>query len=106
MITSSKPSEDGTSTIPQGATRPLAKWAVVLNDTLFPMPRRHLTARDLLDQTGSGPDVVLQRDFNSPHDQTLADDAMIDLGDGNVFRTVARCAPTAGHQAEATPNDT
>jgi len=72
------------------------KWAALVGDRLFPMPRRKLAARDILDQTGSGQDVVLVRDHGGVHDLTFEDDGHVDLGDGNVFRTVPRC--------EARPN--
>lgn len=71
--------------------RPAPKWAAVIGDTLFPMPRQKLTARDILDQAGLGRDVVLQRDHGSPNDVVLADDAEVNLGEGNVFRAIPRC---------------
>ncbi len=67
------------------------KWAALTNDRLFPMPRREMTARDILDQSGHGPDVVLVRDHGGVHDVTFDDNANVDLGDGNVFRTAPRC---------------
>lgn len=76
---------------------PAPKWAALIGDRLFPMPRRKLTARDILGQSGHGQDVVLVRDHGGVHDVTFDDDATVDLADGNVFRAVSRCEakPTA-----------
>jgi Multiubiquitin len=73
------------------------KWAALIEDRLFPMPRRKLTARDILDQSGHGQDVVLVRDHGGVHDVTFDGNAAVDLADGNVFRAVPRCEakPTA-----------
>ena len=76
---------------------PAPKWAALITDTLFPMPRRKLAARDILDQAGVGREFVLVRDYGSPNDVVLADDALVDLAEGNVFRVIPRCevAPQA-----------
>lgn len=73
------------------------KWAALIGDRLFPMPRQVLTARDILDQSGHGRDDVLIRDHGGVHDVTLGDDDAVNLGDGNVFRVIPRCEakPTA-----------
>jgi hypothetical protein len=71
--------------------RPRPQWAVLVNEQLFPMPRRHLSARDVLDQSGAGHDVLLVRDHEAPNDSTFEDTAKIDLAEGNVFRTAPRC---------------
>jgi hypothetical protein len=71
--------------------RPTAKWAIVLGDQLFPMPRQKLVARDILDQAGVGPDFVLVRDYDSPSDVVLNDKTEVDLAQGNVFRVTPRC---------------
>lgn len=71
--------------------RPTLKWAAVIGDRLFPMPHQKPTARDILDQAGFDPDVVLQRDHGSPNDVILDDDHIVDLGEGNVFRAIPRC---------------
>lgn len=55
------------------------------------MPRRKLAARDILDQSGVGRDLVLVRDHGSPNDVVLIDDAVVDLAEGNVFRVIPRC---------------
>jgi Multiubiquitin len=67
------------------------KWAVLVGDRLFPMPRRKLTARVILDQSEHGSDVVLVRDHGGVQDVTFDGDAGVDLAEGNVFRTVPRC---------------
>lgn len=87
----------------QDASHPNAKQAAVIDDSLFPMPRAKLTARDILDQAGAPKDVVLQRDYNSPIDQVFADDELVDLREGNVFKMVPRCAPVPCRDAHAKP---
>ena len=77
------------------------KWAALVGDGLFPMPRRKLTARDVLDQSGREQDVVLVRDHGGVHDVTFEDHEAVDLGDGNVFLAVPRCeANPAAHCTE------
>ena len=44
---------------------PAPKWAALIDDRLFPMPRRKLAARDILDQAGIGRDYVLVRDHET-----------------------------------------
>lgn len=70
---------------------PAPKWAALIGDRLFPMPRRKLNARDILDQSGHGQDVVLVRDHGGVRDVAFDDNATVDLADGNVFRSVPRC---------------
>lgn len=77
-----------------------AKWAAVINDQLFPLPRRKLNARDILDQAGVTKEFVLVRDHDNPNDVVLSDDAVVDLAEGNVFRTMPRCE--AGPQRPCT----
>ena len=67
------------------------KWAVVIGDQLFPMPRRKLIAKDILNQAGVEPNFVLVRDHNSPHDIVFEDEIEVDLAHGNVFQIVPRC---------------
>ena len=68
-----------------------AKWAAIIDDRLVPMPRRKLKARDILYQAGVADGKVLVRDLNSPNDVGFAPDAIVDLGEGNVFRTAIDC---------------
>ena len=79
---------------------PAPKWAALITDTLFPMPRRTLAALDILDQAGGGADFILVRDHNSPNDVVLDDAAVVDLAEGNVFRVIPRCE--AGPQPHCT----
>jgi len=67
------------------------KWAALIGDRLFPIPRRNLTAKDILDQSGHGEEVVLVRDHETKHDVPFADGAEVDLAEGNVFRVVPGC---------------
>ena len=80
--------------------RATAKWAAVVNDQLFPMPRRQLATRDILDQASAGKEFVLVRDHGSPNDVVLDDNAIADLAHGNVFRVIPRCE--AGPQEHCT----
>lgn len=79
---------------------PAPKWAAIITDRLFPMPRRNFGARDILDQAGVGRDFVLVRDHGSPNDVVLDDEAIVDLAGGNVLRVIPRCE--AGPQAHCT----
>jgi hypothetical protein len=80
-----------------------AKWAVVLGDELFPMPRRKLLARDILDQCGVSREFVLQRDHGGITDVIFADEAEVDLAEGNVFRAAPRCDATRERRPAAPP---
>lgn len=73
------------------------KWAAAVCDSLYPLPRRKLLARDVLDQSGHGQDVVLVRDHGGVQDVVFDDNAEVDLADGNVFRVMPRCE-VKGHQ--------
>lgn len=73
-----------------GPTGPQPKQAVVVDDTLYPMPRALMTARDILDQCGKPREVSLVRDYESPIDHVFADDDEVDLRQGNVFKTVPK----------------
>lgn len=88
---------------PQDARHPSAKQVIVLDDTLYPMPRPKMVARDILDQAGASADVVLKRDYNSTIDHVFADDEEVDLRQGNVFKTAPRCAPVACNIPDARP---
>lgn len=70
---------------------PAPKWAALVSDGLFPMPRQKLVARDILDQSGAGSDVVLVRDHGSPNDVVFRDEDIVDLALGNVFYVLPRC---------------
>jgi hypothetical protein len=67
------------------------RWFGLFNDRICTLPRRKVPV-SLLRALASVPaDHVLIRDHESPQDEVLADDATIDLADGNVFRTRPRC---------------
>ena len=75
-----------------------AKWAIIVNDQLFPAPRREITAKVILEQTGQPPDMVLMRDYGGNDDTVLPENQLIDLANGNVFKTSSRCgAPEHRH---------
>lgn len=67
-----------------------AKWAVVVDDRLIPMPRRVVRARDVLAQAGARSGILV-RDLSQPQDIPIAADVQIDLAEGNVFRVVPSC---------------
>lgn len=69
---------------------PDAKWAAIVNDQLFPMPRRRLKARDIAAQVGY-PGHTLVRDYNQPADVVLPPEIEVDLAAGNVFRLLEFC---------------
>lgn len=66
------------------------KWAAVVDDRLIPLPRRRLNARDILAQAGAA-DASLLRDYNQPDDALISVDSVVDLAQGNVFRTISVC---------------
>lgn len=70
------------------------KWAAVVDDTPYPMPRRRLKARDIAAQSGAATRILI-RDYNQPVDIVLQPDDVIDLADGNVFRTAEPCENAA-----------
>ncbi len=82
-------SKDDVSEFANCTTQP--KWAAVIRDELYPMPRRRLKARQVLDIIGAKADQVLVRDHNSPNDRIFADDDDVDLGDGNVLELRPKC---------------
>ncbi len=82
---------------------PAPKWAGVVDDTLVPLPRRRLQARDVLAQAGAPPESTLVRDHNDPHDVALPPDTLIDLAEGNVFRVVEGCEPVDRPRPTAAP---
>lgn len=67
------------------------KWAAIIEDKLFPMPRQNFVARDILDQGGIGKEFSLVRDHGGPDDVILIDTNEVDLSLGNVFRVVSKC---------------
>lgn len=82
---------------------PAPKWAALVEDRSIPMPRQEIAARDILDQAGIGPDFILVRDHNSPHDEPFENEALVNLAAGNVFRTAGVRDPRPCRRAAATP---
>lgn len=82
--------------------RPAPKWAALVNDRAIPMPRRVLTAQTIKDQADIGAGFVLVRDYQTRNDVVVADDAELDLAEGNVFRVIPHCeaapSPTPCHE--------
>jgi hypothetical protein len=80
-----------------------ARWAALVGDKLVPMPQRRLAAADILFQASAASNVILVRDFNSPHDVGFTPSAMIDLAEGNVFRLDPACAQQDNVRPDAAP---
>lgn len=72
-------------------SRSAAKWSVVIDDIGYPAPRRIIAVSVLKSQANICDGDVLIRDHNSPNDIVLNEDQTIDLVNGNVFYTQARC---------------
>jgi len=82
---------------------PEPKWAALIDDALYPMPRRKLTERDILDQCGAPPKNRLLRDRGTRDDGGFPSDELIDLGEGNVFRTAKEGCDRFDHDAKQYP---
>src|ERR1700693_633873 len=93
MITNSQ-SNGGGGTIGTQGGGPAAKWAILLDDELFPVPRSKLEARDILEECGVTRDCVLKRDHGGTHGLIFADNDQVDLAQGNVFCRTPRCDVT------------
>jgi hypothetical protein len=79
------------------------KWAALIDDALYPMPRRKLTERDILDQCAAPPKTRLLRDRGTPDDGGFHSDELIDLGEGNVFRTTKEACARSDRDAKQHP---
>ena len=86
-----KPGSDSVGANPPTSCVAPAKWAFIVNDQLFPAPRRELTARVILEQSGHASDMILVRDHGGTDDVPLANHELIDLAQGNVFKAQSRC---------------
>ena len=73
---------EGSSSAHQGVS---PKWAVLINDTLFPMPRRHVQVAVLREQASIPAAHALFRDHNSESDPIVANGVIVDLAQGNVL---------------------
>ncbi len=79
------------------------KWAAIVNDRIIPLPRQIVTARTVKEQAGVGDEFLLIRDYQSNVDAALADDAELDLSEGNVFRLLPRCNAPAESDVKDEP---
>ena len=71
---------------PTGGHAP-AKMAFVVDDRPEETPRANETGRTLRDLFGLTPEVLLFRDYHSPHDQAIGLDDVARFEDGPVFYT-------------------
>lgn len=72
--------------------RPAPKWMALVEDEPIPLPQRTVTVGVIRSQANVPGGVALTRDYNSPNDFVLGDDAtLIDLAEGNVFYRVPEC---------------
>ena len=78
------------------------KWAAVVQDTLVPLPRQRLKARDILAQAGIT-EGLLVRDFNQPVDFVFAPNDDVDLAEGNVFAVRDACDANNKPDSSAQP---
>ena len=92
--------EPNTSCATQEQAEP--KWCAIVEDCLVPLPRRRLPAIVILTQSGH-PGGNLVRDTVHSIDVAIPTNAIVDLGDGNVFRIVDACDQPA-HSAPAHVN--
>lgn len=82
-----KPGQSGALAEHTPASHPAPKWSIVLNDRLIPMPDRRVKIAVIREQATVPTDYSLFRDHNSPNDVLMADNGVVDFGDGNVFYT-------------------
>lgn len=68
-----------------------AKWEGLVDDVPILLPQRNVKAAVIKAQASIAADRVLVRDHNSPDDVVIDDNDEIDLAEGNVFYTIARC---------------
>jgi hypothetical protein len=88
-----------TKSSPSAAPRRFA----LINDRIITAPRQKVPVSVLRALASIPSDQALVRDHGSPHDVVLDDDATVDLNDGNVFYTRARCdgSPVSACDAQA-----
>ncbi|RBP39631.1 multiubiquitin [Roseimicrobium gellanilyticum] len=80
-----------------------AKWFAHINDVRIPTPQRRVLVKVLKTQGNSPEAHALVRDHNSPEDPVFADDAVVDLAQGNVFYSVPLCDLKPRGQCTAPP---
>lgn len=67
------------------------KWEALIDDERVPLPQQIVRTKVIKAQASVSDDRVLVRDHNSPNDVIIDDGGEIDLADGNVFYTLAKC---------------
>lgn len=80
---------------------PAYKWAAKVNDETVFTPGQEVSVQVLGHQANVPEDHVLVRDHASSNDVRLEDDAIVNLGDGNVFRSVPRCDYSGGASCDS-----
>jgi hypothetical protein len=86
-----------TKSSPSAAPRRFA----LINDRIITAPRQTVPVSVLRALAGIPADQGLVRDHGSPHDFVLDDHSTVDLNDGNVFYTRARCEVTRAIACDA-----
>jgi hypothetical protein len=86
-----KPLHSTSPVVAEANCAPSPKWEALVDDGRIPLPQQILAATVIKAQASVPGDHVLVRDHNSPHDVVLADGGEVDLADGNVFYTLAKC---------------
>lgn len=89
MVTSYSETSGVSGVTPLGCGSP--KWSALVDDVVVPLPRREVKATVIKAQASVADKDVLVRDHNSPNDVVIEDGDEVDLADGNVFYTLARC---------------
>ncbi len=105
MTETTHQSGQGTALAGQALQSRLApKWTALVNDTLVPMPQRHVKVSVIRAQSSVPEGHVLLRDHNSPHDPVMPENGTVDLAEGNVFYSAPACdlkpRPPCGSQAK------
>lgn len=80
------------------------RWFALINDRIYPAPRRQIPVALLRAFAAVSADQILVRDHQSPNDAIIPDGASVDLAEGNVFVTKSRLesgdAPKCGAPAK------
>lgn len=77
------------------------RWFALINDRIYPAPRRQIPVALLRAFAAVAADHVLVRDHQSPNDAILLDGATVDLAQGNVFVTKSRSEAAEAPQCAA-----
>lgn len=68
------------------------RWFALIDDTVYFVPRQHVEVSLLRDFASLDDGVQLIRDHKGSNDYSPAEDGVLDLADGNVFVSRARCS--------------